>query len=348
MNGLRTETIMNQKKVSFHLAVLVLSVTMTEIYSILKGAWIPNADSFRFLLFIFIQIEVFMFIASLIFKGNKDEKTRKEITLTVIRRFAIFYFSCLVAALVLFIIFQIAYNIRSMPPEEIVNNFFRTQFSSWLKETTTGLFFGAMIFVVILWQGALKREQKLREENLVFQNETLKTQINPHFLFNNLNTLSSLIVSRSDIAEIFIARLSSIYRYITENFTKDKVILTTELNFIKDYFYLYQIRDEDKISMEILAEGADNYYIIPVSLQILVENAIKHNRATREEPLQISVYIEGQSIVVRNNLQRMASQIRSTGIGLRNLTERVKLISGNEIIIEESSNFFTVKIPLLK
>jgi len=125
------------------------------------------------------------------------------------------------------------------------------------------------------------------------------------------------------------------------------VSLEAELSFIRDYFFLHKIRDVEKIELQILVNDTDKFEILPVSLQILVENAIKHNKATREEPLRISIFIEGQQIVVKNNLQKMATQIRSTGIGLKNLAERVKLIFGRELIIEETNNYFVVKVPLL-
>jgi len=207
---------------------------------------------------------------------------------------------------------------------------------------------GAVIFVIIQWQDALKREQKLREENLIFQNETLKNQINPHFLFNSLNTISSLIGSHPETAEKFIGRLSSIYRYILENSHKDKVKLADELTFIGDYLFLHQIRDEGKILLEISVPDMELYLIIPVSLQILIENAINHNMATRENPLKISIYREDDKIVVKNNLQKKTTPLKSTSVGLRNLSERVKIISCSSLIVEETSSEFVVKIPLMQ
>jgi LytS/YehU family sensor histidine kinase len=170
--------------------------------------------------------------------------------------------------------------------------------------------------------------------------------VNPHFLFNNLNTLSSLITTDPEVAEKFLNRLSSIYRYILENSQNSKVPLNSELTFIRDYFDLYRIRDEGKISLSIDTPGSELFLIIPVSLQILIENAIKHNMATREKPLKIKIYIENQSIVVRNNLQRMSAPLKSTKIGLKNLAERVKLVTGKDLVIEESNSEFIVKVPL--
>ena len=99
--------------------------------------------------------------------------------------------------------------------------------------------------------------------------------------------------------------------------------------------------------MEISAAGADNFEILPVSLQVLIENAIKHNKATRENTLKISIYIENQNIIVKNNLQKMATLIKSTKIGLKNLAFRVKLITGRDLIIDETDDYFLVKVPLL-
>jgi LytS/YehU family sensor histidine kinase len=233
-------------------------------------------------------------------------------------------------------------------PSKVIPEFFEDEIADWFRSTIKGLTLGAVIFVVLLWQTSLRREQKLKEENLIFQNETLKSQVNPHFLFNSLNTVSSLIHTNPEKAEQFINSLSSVYRYIIENAPKDKVPIQSELDLLNRYFDLHRVRDEEKIVLSIDYSDADDYRILPVSLQILLENAIKHNSATRENPLNISVFFEGEYIVVKNNLQKKASQLKSTGIGLKNLAERIRLISGKELIVEQDGSFFIVKIPLLK
>jgi LytS/YehU family sensor histidine kinase len=250
--------------------------------------------------------------------------------------------------MILFILSQYAgLWIKGEDLSKVIYNFIHNELHSWFRSTIAGLSAGAIIFIVLLWQTSLRREQKLREKNLIFQNETLKNQVNPHFLFNSLNTLSSLISTQPDTAEKFINRLSSIYRYILENGRKDKVPLQTELLFISDYFDLHKIRDEDKILLTIDAPDAEKFNVVPVSLQILIENAIKHNIASRENPLKISVYIENKHVVVKNNLQKMAVQLKSTKIGLKNLAERTRLITGKELKIEETNIDFFVKVPLL-
>ena len=349
MGTMSLETLLRKKSWRLHSIILLFSLVVIVLFSVFGTDPFNTEDQVSLFILLVIQLELFILLAVKLFRDIKPGHERKELTRILLSRFALFMIICFVIALVIVIVFIcIRSVIHGKDVINAIEGFFSVKFAEWVKETIGGLLFGASIFIFIQWQDALKREQKLREENLIFQNETLKTQINPHFLFNNLNTLSSLIATRPEVAETFIKRLSSIYRYIIENSTKDRVPLDAELLFISDYFFLYRIRDEEKIRLEIEIKNSDSFFIIPVSLQVLVENAIKHNKATREEPLQISVYLEDQNVVVKNNLQRMATQISSTGIGLKNLTERVKLIFGKEIIIEESNDFFTVKIPLLK
>jgi sensor histidine kinase YesM len=217
-----------------------------------------------------------------------------------------------------------------------------------VKATTIGLSFSIPFFFFQKWIETLKREHKLKEQNLIFQNETLKSQVNPHFLFNSLNTLTSLINNEIETANQFVGKLSLIYRYILDNSTKTKISLKEEIDFIRDYFYMHQIRNEGKINLTIdIKESEYEYEILPVSLQLLVENAIKHNMATAEKPLTIHIYLEDGYIVVINNIQKMATQIVSTKIGLKNLSERVRLVTGKEIIISESEEKFIVKVPLM-
>ena len=348
MKRMNITKILDQKKPAAHIMLFLVTLiaVLADLY-IHSGSihWYRSLSVF---ILIFIQLELFILIARMIFRELVPGISSREFTRIVLSRFALFFILCFVAAFVVTITFTyVEQLIWHGSLSNVLPGFFASSFSGWIKSTFGGLLFGAGIFIIVLWQDALKREQKLREENLIFQNITLKNQVNPHFLFNSLNTLSSLIVSQPEIAEKFTGRLSSIYRYILENSSRDKVRLEAEISFIRDYFYLHQIRDDDKIKLNMDIAEPLKFEILPVSLQILVENAIKHNKATRQYPLKIEIYIDRQYIVVRNNLQKMASQFKSTGIGLPNLARRVKLISGKDLIIEETDNFFTVKLPLL-
>lgn len=349
MKKIDAGSILDQRNFSTHAMLFIISIAALTLSLLVHPQNIHTEWIVGFLVMVFVQVEVFIFLARLIFRDLRTASTRDEMTKIILSKFALFMVVCFIAALIIILGYKYSVEfIKGNSLSGIFSHFFHNEFTGWFKSTIIGLSFGAVIFIIIQWQDALKREQKLREENLLFQNETLKTQINPHFLFNSLNTVSSLVQSNPEMAEKFINNLSSVYRYILENVQKDIVPLQAELNFVSDYFTLYKIRDEEKIALNINVDDASSYKVLPVSLQILIENAIKHNIATRENPLIISIYIEDQQIVVKNNLQKMATQIPSTKIGLKNLAERVRLTTNKVLIIEETDSCFIVKIPLLK
>lgn len=340
--------ILNLRKPVSHITFLLFSLLVTTFITLTGKYDASRAFSFGIFIMLFAQLEVFIYLGTRLFADLNFDKSPAEITRIVLFRFLIFLAGCLLVSMIIFIMLQYAgLWVRGEDLSKVFYDFIHYGIRSWFKSTITGLSVGAVIFIVLLWQASLKREQKLREEKLIFQNETLKTQVNPHFLFNSLNTLSALVVTQPEAAEEFIKRLSSIYRYILENSAKDRVPLSVELSFIRDYFYLHKIRDDGKIQLEIEVDETENYEILPVSLQILVENAIKHNKATRESPLRISICIEKRHIIVKNNLQKMALQLKSTQIGLNNLAQRVSLITGKALIIEETATDYIVKIPLI-
>ena len=194
----------------------------------------------------------------------------------------------------------------------------------------------------------IKRIEKTTEEKMRYHYETLKNQLNPHFLFNSLNTLSSIIYQDVTLADRYIVKLSSIYRYILDQYENKLINLENELEFVKDYFYLQQLRDEDRIQLEIDILHPEKYQILPVSLQLLVENAFKHNAASIEKPLVIKISgVSDGYISVENNRQPKQQLSGSFQIGLKNLAERVKIITGKELKTEQSSIYFCVKIPII-
>lgn len=348
MKKITLESVLDQRKLSTHIYFLLFSILVVVLTLVLKSDYDSWKDYITALILVFLQIEVFIFLGKRIFRNFKQASSPKDVTRIVIMRFILFFLMCFFAAFLLMITVLYVENwIKYHDTAKVIYNFFHFGFRGWFKSTFTGLTSGAIIFVYFLWQDSLKREQKLREENLIFQNETLRNQVNPHFLFNSLNTLSSLITGQPEAADRFVGKLASIYRYILENNRKDKILLISELEFIRNYSDLHKVRDEEKIVLTINEPDQEGYEILPVSLQILIENAIKHNKATRESPLHIDVFIEDRYVVVRNNLQRMAMQMESTGTGLKNLAERVRLITGNPLIIEDTHDFFIVKVPLL-
>ncbi len=341
--------ILNLRKPVSHLLILLFAIVVTIVTSVTGQYGNPSFFSFDIFIMVLAQLEAFIFLGNILFAELNFDRSPTEITRIVIFRFVVFLAGCLLFSMVFYILLQyLSLLIKGNDTSKVLYYFFHTGFGTWFKSTIKGLSVGAIIFVVLLWQTSLRREQKLKEENLIFQNETLKSQVNPHFLFNSLNTISSLIQTQPEAAERFINNLSSVYRYILENGQKDTVPLQSELDFITGYYNLHQVRDEEKILLTIDAPEASEYKLLPVSLQILLENAIKHNIATRDNQLRISIYIEDQFIVVKNNLQRKATQLKSTMTGLKNLAERVRLVSKRNLIVQETNNQFIVKLPLLK
>jgi len=180
--------------------------------------------------------------------------------------------------------------------------------------------------------------------------EALKNQIDPHFIFNSLNTLSFLITRDPQNARLYNDTLAKVYRYILSNKEKDLVLLKEEVEFISNYFYLLKIRFGEAISMviEITDLSSEDYLIPPISMQALVENAIKHNEFNEKTPLVISVSVSTNYAVVKNIINLRTYTVPSSRIGLGNLDNRYKLITKRNIIIENNFKTFTVKLPIIK
>ncbi len=198
-------------------------------------------------------------------------------------------------------------------------------------------------------------EQKLLEaeqlKNITAQAELqlVKSQINPHFLFNNLNVLSALVMQNNKEANKFIEAFSQVYRYILNNQDKELVAVENELNFIEPYIFLLEKRFGNGLKIRVeVPEKYNNHFIIPASLQMLIENAIKHNIATKINPLQILLHANGNNTIeVSNNLQLRAVVENSTEIGLKNIAKRYKLVSGKEVLVNKTDAEFKVTLPLL-
>jgi sensor histidine kinase YesM len=194
------------------------------------------------------------------------------------------------------------------------------------------------------------REKELIQKELIAARfEGLKNQVNPHFLFNSFSVLTSLVESKPEVAVEFIAKLSDMYRYILENDEKDVVPIEQELAFLDDYLFLMQMRHQQSIIIDknIRLDGL-NIELPPMSLQILVENAVKHNSFSPDEPLHILIQNEGDQFIVVENQKRPKPELeRSTGIGLKNLSKRLLLSVKKGLEIVDSPQLFRVKVQLL-
>jgi ligand-binding sensor domain-containing protein len=219
----------------------------------------------------------------------------------------------------------------------------------WFYATCAALTLGLLILFVATRERRLKRKERLRREQVQFQLETLKSQVNPHFLFNSFNTLASVIEQDPAVAVEYVERLSDFYRNILLHRQQDLIPLSKELSLIDNYYYLQLKRYRQNFVMEVNvpAELLDKK-IPPLTLQLLVENAVKHNIISTGQPLIIEIFVsENQYLAVRNNLQRKSHHEPSTGIGLNNITNRFRILTDKPVHIKEDDEYFTVFIPLL-
>jgi len=202
-------------------------------------------------------------------------------------------------------------------------------------------------------QEKLKRllvdSEKLAKENMAARFQALKNQISPHFLFNNLSVLASLVESQPEKSSEFIQQLSLAYRYILSQADLHQISLKEEIKFLETYTFLLRTRFKEKVLMEvnIAPEDLDRFSIIPLTLQPLIENAVKHNTMSASNPLTIRIFVQNEMLVVCNPLQLRKLNEASTKLGLQNIESRYKLLQNKHVIVEKTEANFVVKIPLL-
>jgi LytS/YehU family sensor histidine kinase len=198
------------------------------------------------------------------------------------------------------------------------------------------------------WKKSLVEVERYKTESVQAQLQNLKEQINPHFLFNNMSVLSSLVYKDQDKAVDFINQLSKVYRYLLDNKSSELVTLATELEFIKSYTYLLQIRFDSNIVFNTNIDSDSLKLLIPpMSLQMLIENTIKHNEVSAEQPLIVTIEAKENVLTVSNNLQPRTVAEPSSKTGLNNIRERYKYYSNREIEVIKNASSFVVKLPLL-
>ncbi len=209
------------------------------------------------------------------------------------------------------------------------------------------IFFHAVYFYKN-WQEKRVKEQKIIAGTASARFDALKNQLDPHFLFNSLNVLTSLIEENPDQAQRFTTSLSKVYRYVLEQKNKDLVTVDEELNFARTYVRLLKMRFEDSIVFEIPEKcSLPDAKIVPLSLQLLLENAVKHNVVTTSRPLHIKVYEEAGMLVVSNNLQEKQVVKKSSGVGLQNIKQRYNILTDREVVIDKTNLDFSVSLPML-
>ena len=210
----------------------------------------------------------------------------------------------------------------------------------------------SLIFTAIgffkAWKRAVVDAEKLKTEMMAYRYEALRNQINPHFLFNSFNVLSDLVYADQAMAVKFINQLSDLFRYVLDSRDKELVPLKDELGFMHSYIYLLKTRFEDKLDMKIDIEAATDELIVPMTLQLLVENAVKHNEVSEAFPLRISIRRNGTYLEVENSLRIKKVGEDSKNTGLKNIIQQFSYFTDRQIDVSDSGDIFLVRVPILK
>ena len=238
-----------------------------------------------------------------------------------------------------FDIFNEAYEIKTIFRQYL----FITVIISLLYNAT---YSGEYFFVK--WRNTPLEAEELKRQNLVAQYESLKNLINPHFLFNSLNTLIGLINDDKKVAVQYGEYFAKVYRYLLDHRDDKAIPLREEINIIKKFIFLFKARHGDSFQVHInVDKEVMNLSVPPLTMQMLMENAIKHNIISKEMPLRIEIFNEAKNLVVKNNLQKRNLGDKSTQIGLTTLKKRYQFITKREVLINETKENFIVVIPLI-
>jgi len=209
----------------------------------------------------------------------------------------------------------------------------------------TSIFQGAAFLKT--WKTSLLETEHFKQAQLTAKYETLNSQVNPHFLFNSLNVLSSLVKKDPTKAETFIHHLSDIYRNILDLRKEELIPLSKELETLDAYKFLLETRYENRLIVDCKLPKADNIFIVPLSLQMLLENAVKHNASTKKDPLRIRIFMEGKTVWIVNNKRVLNETVPGKKMGLENIRERYQLATGQAIQVIDTSEEFKVGLPLI-
>jgi len=194
-----------------------------------------------------------------------------------------------------------------------------------------------------------KDKARMQKELLLSKYESLKNQLNPHFLFNSYSVLTTLIHQNPDLAVDFLNQLSNMYRYILDNNSNQMVSLEQEFKFLESYLFLLKTRHENSIHINMnIGLELKNFFVPTLAVQMLIENAIKHNAFSVEHPLEINIFSEGQDfLVISNIIRKTGNRVYSTKIGLENICKRYNMHSERQVVVNQENNKFVVKLPIL-
>lgn len=264
----------------------------------------------------------------------------KRLVLTVVTQ----VFIVLLVLLVVQISFLLLYG-RNL--DELFGEF-STGFIWAVSITIIGISIANGVLFFKNWRQSALNEEILKREKLAIEYEALRNQVNPHFLFNSLTALTTLVHQDADKAEAFIRKFSDVFRYILENRNLEVISLKEELQLIENMAYLYQYRHGENLNIELELDPSEEKYILPMALQMLLENALKHNVISEASPLKVRIFEERDCIVVWNKLQLKDSVSDSNLVGLDNIRLRYSYLCERKVEIEKKDDYFQVRIPLLE
>ncbi len=333
--------------------IIILAVAAFSVIFSIFFKWIQTGNPFSqetllYGILIFFNVLIPLVLAKYIFKyfsGKRLHDLKKKIipaVLAFIPGVLLIQLVIIGAGVYLYFVFN------GLDRSDFFGHLFSVEIPGAVRQYAVWILIGSVALFYYIWRRAEATEQELREINLKYRYSMLKSQLNPHFLFNSLNTISQLVYKDQGEADSYIQKLAGIYRYVMENEEKELVPLDKEIDFVRSFFMLYREREEGKIYLDININDAEDYMIIPVSLQSLLENAIKHNAASRDKPLKIDIRKENGWLVMTNNIQKKNIMGNSLGLGLENLAEQFKMITGRDMVITDNDNYYTVRIPLIK
>ncbi len=205
---------------------------------------------------------------------------------------------------------------------------------------------GSQFFIA--WKQSILEVEQYKTESATAQLQNLKKQLNPHFLFNNLSVLSSLVYQDQDKAAEFISELSKVYRYVLDHENTELVTVRNELEFIQHYIYLLSIRFDKGISFSIdIPFDKQQYYLPPMCLQMLVENTIQHNEVSQAKPLQVSIYTKDNQLIIENPIHPRSDKVVSSKTGIKNIEKRYHFYTAEKVVVTRSENIFSIALPLI-
>ena len=335
------------------LAALILHFIIKIFDQTFKGKLLVfDSRGILFMIFIVVFVLLVWGIGDLIYKYSINRLLRKY---DIIKQFKYLLVILTIYGLVVMVLFTVSYSLFDLILFHLPHYGNPTRYFDF--DANLGMFAGYMgvlifngqIYMFNHWKKEKLMSEQLQKENIQAKYEALKNQIDPHFFFNNLSVLTKLLYKNQDLAAEYINQLSKIYRYILDKRDEILVTLKEELIFLDSYFFLIKIRHEEHIlfKAELSEKTKGECYLPPNTLQMLIENAIKHNQFTAGEPLEISIAEDENSLIITNTLKKRNILEQTSGIGLDNIRTRYELLGSASVKVEETDHNFIVTLPKL-